>query len=356
MKVAIIGCGKVADAHAGILADMPEHTIVAVCDKEELMAQQMHERHKTQYWFTDAAKLLAEAKPDAVHITTPPHSHYSLGKMCLEAECHIYVEKPFTLNTKEAEELIAIATAKNLKITVGTNIQYSHVSNRVRALVKKGFLGGPPVHIESLFCYSLGDDFAKAFLGDENYWVRKLPGKLLHNIISHGIARIAEFLSDDDPRVIATAFSSKAICQLGAKDVPDELRTIILDSNGTTAYFTFSSQIGPSMHQFRLYGPKKTIIVDDDQQTVIKVEGNNFKSYLSYFIPPTSVGKQYLGNSLSNVSSFVKRTLYMDSGKSALINAFYNSITKNLPPPIPYSEIMRTSRIMDNIFAQISKS
>ena len=228
MNVAIIGCGKVADAHAEIITAIPGCSIIAVFDSEELMARQMHERYKTKHWFTDVDKLLQEAKPNVVHITTPPQSHYSLGKICLEAGCHIYVEKPFTINTQEAEELITLGTKKNLKITVGTNIQYSHVSIRVRDMVKKGFLGGPPTHIESIFCYSLKDDFAKAFLGDKNHWVRKLPGKLLHNIISHGIARIAEYLSDDDPPVIAKGFSSKEICDLGGDDVCDELRVIII--------------------------------------------------------------------------------------------------------------------------------
>ncbi len=353
MNVAIIGCGKVADAHAEIIRGIPGCAIIATCDNEELMARQMHERLKTKYWFTDANKLLQEAKPDVVHITTPPQSHYSLGKLCLEAGCNIYVEKPFTLNTQEAEELINLGTDKNLKITVGTNIQYSHVAQRVRDLVKNGFLGGPPTHVESIFCYSLKDDFARAFLGDKNHWVRKLPGKLLHNIISHGIARIAEYLSDDDPQVIAKGFSSKAIRDLGGGDIIDELRVTIIDSKGTTAYFTFSSQICPLIHQFRLYGPRKSIIVDDDHQIVLKSNAAGYKSYLNYFIPPLLLGRQYFSNARHNVAAFIGRKLYMDSGKTDLIRSFYHSISDNAPPPIPYAEILRTSRILDRIFNQI---
>ncbi len=79
----------------------------------------------------------------------------------------------------------------------------------MRALVKSGYLGGPPVHMESYYCYDLGDpSYARALLGDKNHWVRRLPGKLLQNIISHGIARIAEFLTSDAPQVIAYGFVS----------------------------------------------------------------------------------------------------------------------------------------------------
>ena len=48
--------------------------------------------------------------------------------------------------------------------------------------------------MESYYCYDLSEPgYATALLGDQQHWVRRLPGKLLHNIISHGVARIAEF-------------------------------------------------------------------------------------------------------------------------------------------------------------------
>ena len=60
--------------------------------------------------------------------------------------------------------------------------------------------------MESYYCYEIGESgYAGALLGDKEHWVRRLPGKLLQNIISHGIARIAEYLISDSPEVIATA-------------------------------------------------------------------------------------------------------------------------------------------------------
>lgn len=355
LNVAIIGCGKVADSHAAIISSLPYCKIIGVCDNEPLMAEQMHERYKTSHWSSNAAELLHISKPDIVHLTTPPSSHYSIGKMCLEAGCHIYVEKPFTINSHQALELIQLATTKNKLITTGTNIQYSYVSQKVRNLIAEGYLGGPPVHIESIFCYSLKDDFAKAFLGDMNHWVRKLPGKLLHNIISHGIARVSEFLTGENIKVIAAAHSSKEIISKGGDDFFDELRVILKDEIATTAYFTFSSQIGPPIHQFRLYGPKNGLIVDDDHQMILKMTSSKYKSYLNYFIPPITYGRQYFQNSINNITSFFNRKLNMDSGKAALIEAFYNSILNSTSPPISYSEIIRSTKIMDQIFDQINR-
>src|SRR5262245_54826286 len=106
LRIAIVGCGKLADQaveHNRLLATC---RIVAVCDRDQLMAGQLGERLNVQARFTDAAELLEATKPDVVHITTPPQSHYALAKLCLEAGSAVYVEKPFTLIAAEAKELV----------------------------------------------------------------------------------------------------------------------------------------------------------------------------------------------------------------------------------------------------------
>src|SRR5262249_6074597 len=151
----------------------------------------------------------------------------------------------------------------------------SHAALRMRALVKQGFLGGTPVHMDSTFCYDLSDPaYARALLSDDRHWVRKLPGGLLQNIISHGIARIAEHLDGEMLEVTAQAFTSPLLREMGESEIKDELRVMIRDNERTTAYFTFSSQMRPSIHEFRIYGPKNGLVIDQDQETVIKLRGS----------------------------------------------------------------------------------
>lgn len=356
IKVGIIGCGKMADQHAIQIQRISEAEIVGVCDSEPLMARQMHERLGIRQYFTNVQEMLESVKLDVVHITTPPHSHFELGKMCLETGCNIYMEKPFTLNTAEAEELIRLANKNKLKVTAGHNAQFTHAMMRMRKLVKKGYLGGKPVHMESHYCYEFGDEsYAKALLGDSNHWVRRLPGTLLQNIISHGISKIAEFLSGDNPLVIAHGFTSTFLKNIGENDIVDELRVIIRDEDSTTAYFTFSSQISPVPHQFRLYGSKNSLIVDDEHQTLIKVDNKEYKSYLRYFFPPLEYAKQYLGNFGRNFNKFMMKDFHLpnDAGLKTLITSFYRSVLNNAPLPLSYREILLTTKIMDDIFNQI---
>jgi predicted dehydrogenase len=355
VRVAIVGCGKIADAHASQIQRIKDCEIVGVCDTEPLMASQLAERFQVKKYYKGLNELLNDAKPDVVHITTPPESHFKIAAVCLERGCHVYVEKPFTLNYPDAQRLIALADEKKLKLTVGHDAQFTQAARRMRALVQSGYLGGMPVHMESYYCYELGDSgYVRALLSDKQHWVRRLPGKLLHNIISHGVAKVAEFLSTDSPKVIAYGFVSPLLKGMGETEIIDELRVIISEEERTTAYFTFSSQMRPSIHQLRVFGPKNGFILDQDQETLINLRGERFKSYLEKFVPPILFAGQYLGNLRKNMQLFLARDFHMSAGMMCLIESFYNSIRNGTPVPIPYREILLTARIMDTIFDQLS--
>jgi predicted dehydrogenase len=357
LKIAIAGCGKIADAHASAIQRIGGCEIVGVCDREPLMAEQLRERFPINRCYGDLTELLNDAQPDVVHITTPPEGHYDIAKLCLEHGCHVYVEKPFTLDADQARHLITLTQDKGLKLTVGHNYQFTHAALRMREAVQRGYLGGMPVHMESTYCYNLTDpSYAKALLGDKKHWVRRLPGKLLHNIISHGIARIAEFLTGESLEVISFGFVSPIFKGINEREIIDELRVIICEQERTTAYFTFSTRMKPSIQEFRIYGPKNGLILDQDHEMLIKLRGVSYKSYAEKFIPPASLAKQHFRNLKTNAKLFLKRDFHLDSGMKNLIESFYRSIRVDTPVPIPYSQILLTTKIMDTIFKQLANA
>jgi predicted dehydrogenase len=356
IKVGIVGCGKIADAHAGAISSIPGCEIVGCCDKEELMAKQLFERFKIGRYYGNLDEMLESSKPDVVHITTPPLSHFEIGRICLNAGCHAYIEKPFTVNSQEAAQLIRLSNEKGLKLTVGTDEQYSHMAIQMRELIKGGYLGGAPVHMEDYYGYDLGDEkYARSFLANNAHWLWSLPGQLLHNIISHGVAKVAEFLTGDDPEIIAHGFTSEFLKKMGENRLIDELRVIINDADRVTAYLTFSSQIGLHFREFRIYGPKNGLIINQDHHSIIKVSGTNYKSYLNALIPLSFARKQYKKNVWANTRLFMKRDFHMKAGLRRLVKRFYQSIYDSSPLPISYREIMLTAKIMDSIFSQIHR-
>lgn len=357
IKVALIGCGMVADQHIAQIRRVPGAKIVGVCDTEPLMARQLADRFHVSRYFSDVSEMLTAAGPDVVHITTPAQTHFTLGKACLEAGCHIYMEKPFTVDARQAEELLEFGEEKALKMTAGHNLQFNPEAIRMRHLVKSGFLGGPPIHIECVQCFSHDDPvYGKALLGDRTHWVRSLPGSLLHNLISHGIAKIVEFLPTDRPKVIAHAFSSPYLNSIGQGDLVDELRAIIHAGGNTTAQFTFSTQLGAANNQLCLHGQKASLIADSTNRMLIPMRQIGYKSYLRFFLAPLIYAKQYRRNSWHNIQRFLRKDFHMDYSMKMLIQAFYHSIATATPPPIPYREILVTARIMDEIFAQIRRN
>ena len=354
IRVGIIGCGKIADEHAGHIRFIQDSKLISVCDIDDIMAKQLYERFGAENYYTNVNDFLESSSLDVVHITTPPQSHFEVGKICLNYGCNIYVEKPFTVNAQEANELIELAKAKNLKLTVGHNAQYSHASISMRKLVENGFLGGRPNHMESYFGYSLGEpSYAKALLSNKSHWVRNLPGKLMHNIISHGISKIVEYFPSDDPEVISHGFAGPMLMEIGESDIIDELRVIISDNKSTTAYFTFSTQMRPLLQQFRLYGNKNGLIIDENHQTVIRMKDKLYKSYLNQFLPPLEYSRQYFNNSCGNIVKFFKRNFHSNIGLKFLIESFYKSIQGEGPLPFSYRDILLTTKIMDKIFEQI---
>jgi len=353
LKIGIIGCGKVADQHVHAIQRIPDCRVVAVCDQEPLMAKQLGERFGISARFSDVNEMLRVVSPNVVHITTPPPSHYSIAKQCLEAGSHVYLEKPFTITAGETRSLIDLAERCGLKITVGHNYLFTLETLEMRRLVKEGYLGGKPIHLESYWSYDLGDtSYVGPLLGNRSHWVRKLPGQLFHNIISHGIAKLAEFLDDELAEIIAMAHQSEQLRSLGADDVLDELRVMIRDKSGTTAFFCFSTQV-KAVNQLRVYGPANSMVADIITGSLVRITNRSYKSYLTYFIPPLRNAVECFRNATRNVASFVRQRLYQDFGMKELTGRFYNSVVAGIEPPIPYREIMLTARIMDEIFAQI---
>jgi predicted dehydrogenase len=350
----MIGCGLVADQHITQIKRIRECEIVGVCDKEKLMAEQLAARFHVKRVFTDVQNLLADARPDVVHITTPPHTHFPLGKACLEAGCSVYMEKPFTVTTAEAETLIALAEGKGLTLTAGHNLQFSPEAMRLRQLIDNGFLGGDPVHMESVQCFSHDDPtYGKALLGDRTHWVRALPGSLLQNLISHGVSKIAEFLPTENPTVIARSFTSPFLQDIQQTDITDEVRAIIHDGKNTTAYFTFSTQMGPAVNQFRIWGPVNSLVIDNTHRMFVGLKPIRYKSYLRYFLGPYVIAREFRRNTWHNIRQFLKRDFHEGYGMKVLIERFYKAVAGEAPPPIPYRQILTTSRIMDAIFEQI---
>jgi predicted dehydrogenase len=115
--------------------------VVGVCDMNPKSLARVRQSYPDMSVTSDCNELLTATDIDAVAVVTPVWTHYELAKAALENGKHLFVEKPFTCSTAQAEELIELAERKNLKIMVDHTFLFTGAVNRIRKLIDDGTLG-----------------------------------------------------------------------------------------------------------------------------------------------------------------------------------------------------------------------
>jgi predicted dehydrogenase len=141
IRVGVIGYGYwgpniVRNFHA-----QDRSRVVAVCDKSVKSLQRVRQTHPEIPVTQDCRDVLEATDIDVAAIVTPVFTHYELSKAALENGKHVFVEKPFTCTTDQAEELIELAERKHLKIMVDHTFLFTGAVRRIRQLIDDGTLG-----------------------------------------------------------------------------------------------------------------------------------------------------------------------------------------------------------------------
>ena len=116
LKYGIVGAGHLGNYHAQQLKNIPGVELIGIFDLLKEKAVNFSKIHHIKN-YNHLKGLLSCC--DAVSITTPASAHYKTAKEAICVGCHVFVEKPFTKNLREAQKLISLENNKNLKIQVG---------------------------------------------------------------------------------------------------------------------------------------------------------------------------------------------------------------------------------------------
>ncbi|HEU5350184.1 MAG TPA: Gfo/Idh/MocA family oxidoreductase [Terracidiphilus sp.] len=351
LKIAIIGCGKIADAHVEEIRKISSASLVAVCDLEPIMAEQLATRYSVPHWYSDFSRMLDEQQPDVLHITTPPGSHLALVRQALAAGCHVFLEKPVAPQSADVRAILDAAETANRRLTVNYWPNFEEHALALRGLVAKGALGDI-VHLESFYGYDLAGEYGTALRRDPNHWVRRLPGQLFQNVLDHALNKIVPYFTGDTPQVQVLAYQAGSGTNMQGGELLDELRVMMRDGD-ISAYVTFSAHARPVGHHLRVYGTRNTATADFQMRTVTLDRKQGFPSALGRLVPPFKVAKDYFRQGLGNVNHFAHARFHYFHGMHRLLAEFYRSIEENSEPPIPYAEILRVSELMDAIFQQV---
>ncbi|MEO7860670.1 MAG: Gfo/Idh/MocA family oxidoreductase [Nitrospirales bacterium] len=141
VKLGVIGYGYWGPNIVRNFSGHQDCTVKAVCDKNPLALARVLTQYPNIRLMTEADDIVESPEIDAVAIVTPVSYHYEWAKKALENGKHVFVEKPFTATSAQAEELVELAERKNLQIMVDHTFLFTGAVRKIKQLVDDGTLG-----------------------------------------------------------------------------------------------------------------------------------------------------------------------------------------------------------------------
>jgi len=141
MKFGVIGYGYWGPNVVRNLASLEDSQVCAIAEMSPNARQRALKAYPGIHVTPDATEVILSTQVDAVAIVTPVWTHYDLAKAALESGKHVFVEKPFTSNSAQGEELINLALRKNLKIMVDHTFLFTGAVKKIWQLLDGGMLG-----------------------------------------------------------------------------------------------------------------------------------------------------------------------------------------------------------------------
>ncbi|MEM4168888.1 MAG: Gfo/Idh/MocA family oxidoreductase [Thermoproteota archaeon] len=143
LKMAVIGCGNIANyAHLPNVLKIGQK-LVATCDIIEEKARQAAEKFKAEKFFTDYRKVVELKDLDAVIIATPPDTHREIAVEAIKSNKHVFLEKPLAANLDDAYEIYRQWKKSSVKFAVGFCLRHHGMFKHAKALIENNTVGEP---------------------------------------------------------------------------------------------------------------------------------------------------------------------------------------------------------------------
>jgi predicted dehydrogenase len=141
IRIGVIGYGYWGPNIVRNLHGLDSTRVEMICDKSSASLARARKAYPSVATCSDPEDILTSPNIDAVAVITPVWTHYDLAKKALQNGKHVFVEKPFTSSSKQAEELIELAARKNLTIMVDHTFLFTGAVKKIRELTESGALG-----------------------------------------------------------------------------------------------------------------------------------------------------------------------------------------------------------------------
>jgi predicted dehydrogenase len=239
-RIGVIGCGYWGPNLIRNFVEIQNADVVGVADLREDRLKFIKERYNTITTTTDYHDLF-EMGVDAVVIATPPSTHYPLSRECLDNNLHVMVEKPITLNSKDAETLVDMAAERNRILMVGHTFEYNPAVRALKNIIKSGELGD--IYYIDAVRVNLG-----LFQKDLN---------VIWDLAPHDVS-ILRFLLDSDPVGVSACGSASIL-----PDIHDVAYIYMEFPNNIAAHLHVSWLDPCKVRRITVVGSQKMLVYDD---------------------------------------------------------------------------------------------
>lgn len=247
--MAVIGLGYWGPNLARNIADLAHCSLLALCDVRAEALTAAGRRWPEARLCLRYEEVLEDPAVEAVVLATPVATHYALAAAALEAGKHVFVEKPLATSSLEAEELVALAAARERVLVPGFTFLYSPPVVKVRELIEAGELG--EIYFVSTSRVNLG--------------LHQPDVSVVWDLGPHDFSILRYWLGETPGRIAAT---SRA-CVL--PDVPDVAFLSLSFPSGTIAHVELSWLAPSKLRRTAIVGSRKMVVYDDTSPEPVRV-------------------------------------------------------------------------------------
>jgi predicted dehydrogenase/nucleoside-diphosphate-sugar epimerase len=333
LRVAFIGAGQMARNHLHAIARTGHPaTIVGVHDRFSDRAAEFATAARTQA-YSSVAGLLAEARPDVVHVCTPPADHVAAAQAALESGAHVYVEKPFAPAAAEAARLLDLANRRHRIVCAGHQLLFDPAFATL--LARAGELGDL-VQVDSHFA------FRPSGAGLQRTGAGSLASQLV-DILPHPLYCLIAVLERFGPPGAAVEIE-------WARGGPADLQAT-LRAGDVIGRLSVSLRARPVASSLTLTGTRGALTCDMVRSIVVGA-ANPGEAALEKVLNPMVEGLQLMARTAGSVGRRVVTGISYP-GLAELIGAFYQAIERGAPSPIPPRHLLQVSAIFEQLVAHV---
>lgn len=333
LRVAFIGAGQMARHHLCAIARLETPAVVAgLHDRVPNRAEELAALAGTRA-FPSVQALLAEARPDIVHVCTPPGTHFEAAYAALDGGAHVYVEKPFALTADEARALLDLAQSRRLLVCAGHQLLRDPA---FETLLARAAELGTLVQADSHFAFRPAG--VSAARGGARALARQLVDIVPHPLYSL-VWVLERFAAAGQPIELAWAHAE-----------PTDLQAV-LRAGKLTGRLSVSLRARPVASSLTLTGTEGSLTCDFVRSIVFGV-ANPGTEALEKVLNPIAEGAQLMARTtLSLARRLRSRTGY--PGLHELVGAFYRAVATGGASPVSPDHLLRVAGLFEDLVAGI---